>query len=117
MDETHAPVAGEVVVHHEDGHDDNDVSKHVKKYLMIGGLLLLFTFITVALSYFDFGNRKANIAVAMLVAAFKAGLVAAIFMHLNSERKLVYRILLFTAFFVFALFWLTYLHWYDPISR
>ena len=117
MDETHTQIAAEAVVHHEAGHDDHDVSKHIKKYLMIGGLLLLFTLVTVALSYFDFGNRKANIAVAMLVAAFKAGLVAAIFMHLNAERKLVYRILLFTAFFVFALFWLTYLHWYDPISR
>jgi caa(3)-type oxidase subunit IV len=123
MDETHTPAVAETLTTHPDevhaaGHDDHhDVSKHVKKYLMIGGLLLLFTAITVALSYFDFGNRKANIAIAMIVAAFKAGLVAAIFMHLSAERKLVYRILLFTAFFVFALFWLTYLHWYDPISR
>ena len=84
---------------------------------MVGAVLLVFTAITVALSYFDFGNSKANIAVAMVVAAFKAGLVAAIFMHLSAERKLIYRILLFTVFFAIALFWLTYLAWYDPISR
>ncbi len=56
-------------------------------------------------------------AIGMLVATFKAGLVAAIFMHLSSERKLIYRVLIFTVFFVFALFWLTYLHWYDPVIR
>ena len=99
-------------------HDDHhDVSQHVKKYLLVGLVLIVFTAMTVFLSYVDFGNRKANIAVGMLVATFKAGLVAAIFMHLSAERKLIYRILIFTALFVLALFWLTYLHWYNPIAR
>jgi len=53
----------------------------------------------------------------MLVATFKAGLVAAIFMHLASEKKMIYRILIFTVYFVLGLFWLTYLTWYDPITR
>ena len=93
----------------------HNVQKHVKGYLMVGGALLFFTGLTVALSYVDFGTRKANIAVAMLVATFKAGLVAAIFMHLAAEKRLIYRVLVFTGFFVIALFWLTYLHWYDPV--
>ncbi len=128
MDESKTPAAPDLVVHtppgdvgttaHGDhGHDDHDVSKHVKKYLLVGALLLAFTLITVALSYVDFGSSKANMAIGMLVATFKAGLVAAIFMHLSAEKTLIYRILLFTAFFVFGLFWLTYLHWYDPVSR
>ena len=54
------------------------VHQHVKRYIMVGLTLLLFTGITVALSYVDFGTRKANIGVAMLVATLKAGLVAAI---------------------------------------
>ena len=113
-DAVHAD-AGDAVVH---GHDDHhDVGKHVKKYLMVGALLLIFTIITVALSFFDFGSHKANIAVGMLVATFKAGLVAAIFMHLSAEKQLIYRVLIFTVFFVLGLFWLTYLHWYDPIVR
>ena len=91
------------------------VHSHVRKYLMVGVTLLAFTLITVALSYVDFGTRKANIGVAMAVATFKAGLVAAIFMHLSAEKKMIYRILLFTGFFVLGLFWLTYLAWYDPI--
>jgi hypothetical protein len=48
-----------------------------------------------------------------VVAAFKAGLVAYIFMHLSAEKKLIYRILVFTVIFVLGLFWLTYLAWYD----
>ena len=123
MNETHHHTTGaaeatpaaapDLVVHDH----DHDVSKHVRKYLMVGAVLLIFTIITVALSYVDFGTNKANMAVGMVVATFKAGLVAAIFMHLSSERQLIYRILIFTVFFVLGLFWLTYLHWYDPVAR
>jgi len=85
---------------------------------MVGATLLVFTGVTVALSYVDFGAPKANVAVAMLVATFKAGLVAAIFMHLAAEKRLIYRILIFTGFFVLGLFWLTFLAWYDyPVLR
>jgi len=38
------------------------IQKHVRGYLMVGALLLTFTAITVALSYVDFGTRKANIS-------------------------------------------------------
>jgi caa(3)-type oxidase subunit IV len=76
------------------------IRKHVRGYLMVGALLLAFTAITVALSYVHFGTQKANIAVAMLVATLKAGLVAAIFMHLAAEKRLIYRVLIFTGFFV-----------------
>jgi len=53
----------------------------------------------------------------MLVATLKAGMVAAIFMHLAAEKRLIYRVLIFTGFFVLALFWLTYLAWYNPVVR
>ena len=104
-------------VDHETEEYAHDVSHHVKKYLMVGGLLLAFTIITVALSYVDFGSRKLNMAIGMLVATIKASLVGLIFMHLAAEKKLIYSILIFTGLFVLALFWLTYFHWYDPISR
>jgi caa(3)-type oxidase subunit IV len=93
------------------------VRKHVKGYLMVGALLLTFTAATVALSYVDFGTRKANIGVAMLVATIKAALVAAVFMHLAAEKRLIYRVLIFTGFFVLGLFWLTFLAWYNPVIR
>ena len=123
MNDADQPAVSPVVVHDEHahavaGHDhDHDVSKHVKKYLLVGATLLFFTLVTVALSYVNFGTHKANMIVGMLVATFKAGLVAAIFMHLSAERQLIYRILIFTGFFAVALFFLTYLAWYDPVSR
>jgi len=92
-----------------------DVSKHVKGYLYVGGLLLAFTLITVALSYVNFGSPKANIVVALIVATFKAGMVAAIFMHLKEEKITIWRFLFFTAFFVTGLFLLTLLNFSDPI--
>ncbi|HEX4665768.1 MAG TPA: cytochrome C oxidase subunit IV family protein [Chthoniobacterales bacterium] len=105
-------------VEHETEHyapNAHDVSKHVRGYLLVGATLLIFTGLTVALSYVNFGTQKANVAVALIVATFKAGLVAYIFMHLSAEKKLIYRILIFTAIFVFGLFWLTFLAWYDPV--
>ena len=119
-------------VDHETEEYAHEVRRHVRGYLMVGGTLLLFTLITVGLSYVDFGvlfshlfhvnmseasGRKANVTVAMLVATFKAGLVAAIFMHLSAEKRLIYRVLVFTGFFVLGLFWLTFLAWYDPVHR
>ena len=122
MNETHEPIAepAAVAADGHTSHDDHvahDVAKHIRGYLMVGLTLLVFTGITVALSYIDFGTQKANVAVAMLVATFKAGLVAAIFMHLSNEKRMIYRILIFTVFFVLGLFFLTYLAWYDPIVR
>ena len=123
MDETQPPTLAETVPagtppgEAHDEHTAHNVSKHIRAYLMVGATLLTFTAITVFLSYINFGTQKANVAVALVVATFKAGLVAAIFMHLSSEKRVIYRILIFTFFFVFGLFWLTYLAWYDPITR
>jgi cytochrome c oxidase subunit IV len=102
---------------HETEHYAHEVSKHVRGYLLVGATLLVFTGLTVALSYVHLGSQKANVAVALLVATFKAGLVAYIFMHLSAEKKLIYRILVFTAIFVLGLFWLIFLAWYDPVVR
>jgi caa(3)-type oxidase subunit IV len=62
-------------------------------------------------------SSKLNITVAIIVAAFKVSLVALIFMHLAAEKRLIYRVLIFTGFFVLGLFWLTFLAWYNPIVR
>ena len=95
----------------------HNVQKHVKGYLLVGAALIVCTALTVGLSYVNFGSQKANIVVAMLLATFKVSLVGAIFMHLAAEKKLIYRVLIFTGLFVFALFWLTYLAWYNPVVR
>jgi cytochrome c oxidase subunit 4 len=109
---------------HTDGrdhsHDADHVAKHVKGYLMVGAALILLTGFTVFLSYCDFnkwfGWYGWNMLIGMIVATFKAGLVAAIFMHLKGERITIWRFLIFTAIFVCGLFFLTFLHWGDPIG-
>ena len=62
-----------------------DVSKHVKSYVAVFVALAVFTVLTVAASTQDFGGSW-NVVVALSIAAIKASLVAAIFMHLKWER-------------------------------
>ena len=75
--------------------DPAEVQKKVRGYLRIGALLLVFTAITVAASYFSFGVPAA-ITVAMIIAATKGSMVAAVFMHLSHEKRWIYGALLLT---------------------
>jgi caa(3)-type oxidase subunit IV len=72
---------------HAPDHDvAHHVNAHVKGYILVGGLLIFCTALTVWLSFVNFGSQNANIIVAMILATFKVGCVAAIFMHLKSEK-------------------------------
>ena len=96
--------------------ESEHIAAHVGAYLRVGAALLVLTVVTVGLSYVDFGSHSSNIIVGMLVASIKAGLVAAIFMHLKGEKMTIWRFLIMTAFFALGLFLLTYLSHSDPIS-
>ena len=61
------------------GHKDHHVCD-TKTFVGILLVLLFLTFITVLVSRFDFGG--ANMLIAMVVAAVKASLVIAVFMHM-----------------------------------
>jgi caa(3)-type oxidase subunit IV len=101
---------------HAPDHDvAHHVNAHVKGYILVGGLLIFCTALTVWLSFVNFGSQNANIIVAMILATFKVGCVAAIFMHLKSEKWTIYRILLITVLFAIGLFALTGLAFSDPI--
>jgi caa(3)-type oxidase subunit IV len=78
---------------HHDEHRPN-----VKAYLMIGGALFVLTVVTVWISKFHLAKGPA-IALGLAVATLKAGLVAAVFMHLWGGEKLIHRILWVTVFF------------------
>jgi len=66
--------------------------------------LMLGTIITVTVSYLHL-STPLTIAVALLIASIKGSLVAAYFMHLISERKAIYSILILTVvFFVLLMF-------------
>ena len=90
-----------------DDHSPEHFSQHVKRYLFVFYALLFGTLITVGASYIPFGHHAVNIGVALLIACGKAFLVAGYFMHLVSERKMIYGIMIFTAFFFVGLMFLT----------
>jgi cytochrome c oxidase subunit 4 len=84
----------------------DDISKHVRGYMIVGGTLLIGTILTVLASYVDLGHQW-NIVLALIIATAKASLVALFFMHLISERQMIYVVLSFTAFFLVGLMFLT----------
>ncbi len=75
-----------------------DIQAHVKTYVVVFAVLAALTVITVAISYLDLSTPVA-IAVALLVASTKAGLVALFFMHLIDEKKIIYALLALAAVF------------------
>jgi caa(3)-type oxidase subunit IV len=74
---------------------DVDIDKHVKTYITVFVTLMALTIITVAVGYLHLPIGQA-VAVALLIATIKGGLVASYFMHLISERKLIYAVLIST---------------------
>jgi cytochrome c oxidase subunit 4 len=92
--------------HHDHGHDNSPeaVRKEIRRYMMVFGALAVLTLITVAISRLHLPTWEA-IALGLLVAAVKGSLVAAFFMHLLSERKLIYAVLVLTVFFFGMMIW------------
>ncbi len=87
-----------------------EIRKHLKAYWKVGGALLICTFLTVVVA-----EITPSITIGLAIAAFKAGLVAMIFMHLNSEKPMIYKIMGYTFFFFLGLMFLTILALYDPL--
>jgi cytochrome c oxidase subunit 4 len=89
-------------------HNTSSPETHsVRGYIFVFLALIAGTVLTVWASYIHFGSPEINIAVALTIATVKAFLVVAYFMHLISERKMIYLVLGFTAFFFAALMGLT----------
>lgn len=81
-----------------------DVKKHVRTYLIVFVSLAFLTIVTVAVSYLHLSTKLA-ILVALMIATLKGSLVASCFMHLISEKKLIFMVLLITVvFFIFLMF-------------
>jgi cytochrome c oxidase subunit 4 len=79
-----------------------DIDKHVKIYITVFVALMVLTIVTVAISRLHLSVPMA-VTVALLVATVKGALVACYFMHLISEKKLIYVVLIVTAVFFLAL--------------
>ena len=79
-----------------------DIDRHVRIYITVFVALMALTIITVAISRVHLPLPIA-VTVALLVATIKGTLVACYFMHLISEKKLIYAVLAVTAVFFLAL--------------
>ena len=78
--------------------DPASVRTSLRKYVMIGAALLVFTVVTVAVNRVHLVVPLA-ITVALIIACVKGSMVAAVFMHLSNEKKWIYGALLLTAIF------------------
>jgi len=80
-----------------------DIDRHVRTYIMVFVSLMLLTVITVAANFLLHLSVGATIALALFIATIKGSLVACYFMHLISERKLIYWVLGFTVINFFGM--------------
>ena len=73
-----------------------DIDRHVRIYITVFAALMVLTLVTVGVSYLHLPVALA-VTVALMVATVKGTLVACYFMHLISERRLIYAVLAITA--------------------
>lgn len=93
-----------------------DIDRQVRTYIIIFVTLMALTFVTVAISRIHLPTPTA-VALALVVASVKGGLVAGYFMHLISERKLIWWVLWFTISCFIAVMLLPVVTHLDPIQN
>jgi len=71
----------------------HDIKKEVKKYWIVFAALLVLTVTTVLASNLKIGITL-GVILALIIATVKGTLVACHFMHLSSEKKLIYNVLI-----------------------
>ena len=84
------------------GHTAEEIRSEMRRYWVVGTALFLLTVVTVAVSYLDVSQGMA-VAIALVIACLKGGLVAAVFMHLISEKQAIYSLLILTVLFFIVL--------------
>ena len=81
----------------ENNKNNHEEEHHIVSYaanLKVWIVLLVLTWLTITVAYLDFGNMA--VAIALLIATFKAGVVLAYYMHLKFDSKLLTGLLLVT---------------------
>lgn len=88
--------------------DIQSVKKHVKQHVVIAVAIAIGTLTTLWSSQTNFGSFSLNVAITLLIAAVQAFMVAGFFMHLLSEKKMIYCFLVFTAVFFVVMMAVTF---------
>lgn len=96
-------------------HSPDAIKKQVRVYIGVFVTLMALTLVTVGISTLHLGVKPA-IALALIVAIIKGSLVASYFMHLISERKIIYATLALTATFFILLMTLPVSHYLDHLT-
>ncbi|MGZ4808978.1 MAG: cytochrome C oxidase subunit IV family protein [Thermoanaerobaculia bacterium] len=100
------PVADDHHAHDAHGHNSPEaIRREVRVYLIVFGALAALTVLTVFACYGLKLPVHYAIMVALAIACMKGFLVAGFFMHLLSEKKLIYGVLILTVFFFGILMW------------
>ncbi len=94
----------------------DDIDRQVRTYILIFVTLMALTLVTVAVSRLHLPVAGA-VTVALIVASIKGGLVAGYFMHLLSERRLIYWVLGVTVAFFLAVLLLPLWAHFEPIHN
>lgn len=85
--------------------DHADHAAHRRTYYVIFGLLMLCTYLTWQVAYFDLG--RLNTVAALGIAIFKATLVVLFFMHAKESTRLTWAVVLGSVFWFGILIVLT----------
>lgn len=102
-------------IHH--GHTPEEIRKEMRVYITVFVCLGILTGATVGACYGLKLAPHTAILVALIIASIKAGLVAAFFMHLISERKVIYAVVALTLTFFGILLWLPVHDWLDKFGK
>ena len=95
--------------------DVADIKKHIKGYLKIGLIQVIFALATVWISFLPFQTTSTRILATLFLASLNGVFVAAYPMHLKDEKKMIWKFLYFTGVFMAVLFFLTLLARTDEI--
>lgn len=82
------------------GTHEVDIDHHVKIYMRVFAALAVLTVITVWVASFHLSIAGA-VVLALFIATVKGSLVACYFMHLISEKKLIYFVMVLAVVFFF----------------
>src|SRR5439155_18228223 len=116
----HAQPAEPVPAEHHSiihGHTPEEIKKEIRVYLIVFAALAVLTALTVWACYGLKMPAHIAIAIALVIACTKGFLVAGFFMHLLSEKKLIYSVLGLTVFFFAVLLWGPWHHFVDMIGH
>ena len=98
-------------------HSPEEIRREIRVYLFVFGALIVLTALTVWACYGLKAPVQWAILIALAIACTKGFLVAGFFMHLLSEKKLIYSVLALTVFFFAVLMWGPWSHWAYPLGR